>query len=1316
MAQITTRPHWISSEGEVQLPVEPGRAIQHTLPEDLFITMVKLGAICQVNGETIDDWPNYVVQTDDDVRLYSYPAGGDRKGLLSTVAMLALSVYTGGLVAAGLSATTGAAITIGGSLVLGLVNNALIKPPKQPSVDAASNPFYALSTSRNQATPWGGVPRVYGRMKVAPAILQQPIKARYGQDQYLYMVYDFGAGPLKLIRSARIGDTPVGRYELGEEGAHIFTGEYKPDDNLELSVRNTVTVGVGADLERNKAITRKVPAGKSSVVVDFTFPRGLVTINSSNGSQSPTAVSFDVLVKYESEQAKPIDEQGRINWSDPSLISSIKGVTYYMQWDNWSTGSGRDSKSYYYGVRNGAEVGTVLLDIKYGNLDLQLADVTIRYPSSAGGLITKRQQLHFVRTEDNYNIYNIISIYPEEDFPEFTAYYGDRFRIVTTPVTITVPNINGFIVSGKSTTALALSLTFRPSDPSKEYDLIVRRDTVEANQYTQDLMHWLDYSYVDAEDSVFTPDITHTVAELRIKAQSQVQNAVDTYTAVVESILPAWTGTKWESKATRNPAWVFCDILRGSMVRKPLSDSQLDLAAIKEWADDCDRDVSGRGVLRCDMVIASKTTTKEALESVASVGRASPVYRDGKISVIRENDTGTPVQLITPKNSRNLVAQMSYIPPVRGVKATYLNADNDWEQAEESVYNPQYSGPNTTELETLDLPGTTSRTQAIRFARYFIAEGLLRRERASVEMDIENLIAQRGDLVRLSNDVMEVGGFPRRVIKVEGDTITIDEPVLGPNNSVRLRGSNTILPATLIAADAFTLSPGHGIQKDDILEWGATKTIVADYLVEEVQPGVDLSASVTLVEYRPEVLTAGNGTIPPRVPKPGADGEFAIGAVQALAIEQHTEFVERVRLITPVLTWSQPKGGWPASYNIYQVIAGVSTLIDNVTETMYRGRPVNQLSIDTVYAIQYEVQAVTMSDHAGPTTSITTDIRPDTVRPRNVTNFASNILQEEIHLYWDNLYEPDLAYYEVRFSPDTSVETAWANSTMLVAEIPYDATSVTVNARTGTYFIKGVDTSGNFSDVAAKTVTQVNELAEVDLFDTITFDPFAGGTTQDCSVQDGILQLDFGVYEGWWFADDTIEFPNPWLIRLVASIRMREYNPSELLDSEWFDPLANAIPLSPSRQQGDNFVDAQIMYKTSTDAQWHRLITADVNTDIVTFAIKLTTKRTDIVPRVLGASVLADWHERLEAGGDVDISEFGTDIDFTHPFAPIQGVIKRPTLTVSLQSANPGDTAVVLPHASKPANEGFRIVIYDANGDGVNGSIDWQAFGVGKGY
>jgi len=128
------------------------------------------------------------------------------------------------------------------------------------------------------------------------------------------------------------------------------------------------------------------------------------------------------------------------------------------------------------------------------------------------------------------------------------------------------------------------------------------------------------------------------------------------------------------------------------------------------------------------------------------------------------------------------------------------------------------------------------------------------------------------------------------------------------------------------------------------------------------------------------------------------------------------------------------------------------------------------------------------------------------------------------------------------------------------------------------------------------------------------------------------------------------------------------------------------------------------------------LITADVNTEIIKFAIKLTTKRTDIVPRVLKASVLADWHERTETGGDVAISAAGTNIAFTHPFAPVAGAIKRPTVTVSLQGANPGDTVVLFPHDTLLPNEGFKVQVFNASGTATTGSVDWQALGVGKGY
>ena len=64
------------------------------------------------------------------------------------------------------------------------------------------------------------------------------------------------------------------------------------------------------------------------------------------------------------------------------------------------------------------------------------------------------------------------------------------------------------------------------------------------------------------------------------------------------------------------------------------------------------------------------------------------------------------------------------------------------------------------------------------------------------------------------------------------------------------------------------------------------------------------------------------------------------------------------------------------------------------------------------------------------------------------------------------------------------------------------ATSTTVPARTGTYFVRAVDTSGNTSQNATNVGTDIQSIAGLNVVATSTQHPTFAGVKTDCVVDD----------------------------------------------------------------------------------------------------------------------------------------------------------------------------------------------------------------------
>jgi hypothetical protein len=111
-----------------------------------------------------------------------------------------------------------------------------------------------------------------------------------------------------------------------------------------------------------------------------------------------------------------------------------------------------------------------------------------------------------------------------------------------------------------------------------------------------------------------------------------------------------------------------------------------------------------------------------------------------------------------------------------------------------------YDATTTTLFETLDLTNSvTDINQAWKEGRFHLAQGRLRPQTYELQCDVENLVCQRGDLIRVSHDVIAQGlGFGRvKTVQLDGSSnctgVTLDETSLsfesGHSYALRIRRS-----------------------------------------------------------------------------------------------------------------------------------------------------------------------------------------------------------------------------------------------------------------------------------------------------------------------------------------------------------------------------------------------------------------------------------------------------------------------------------------------------------------------------------------------
>lgn len=431
------------------------------------------------------------------------------------------------------------------------------------------------------------------------------------------------------------------------------------------------------------------------------------------------------------------------------------------------------------------------------------------------------------------------------------------------------------------------------------YDVRVMRVSEESeNASVADEAQWAFLRSVRQQNPVRDPEGL-TMVEMKVRAGEQTAGNVDRWSCVATAVLPAWDGSAWSSatrEAGRNPAWVFADILRR---HAGLSDDRLDLDSLSEWADYCDTEG-----FQVNVVINDDMTTWDALKRVAALGRATIRLDDGRYSVVIDRERDVPVQMFTPRNLRNFRASRSYRARTDGLRMTFTNPSADWAEDELVVcadgyyyYHPAEGAAPAEYIEDVRLwgvvdvpddPGHEYHTGLVmQHALYYLGVLALRPEQYEVEVDAEHLVARRGDRVLLTHDVLMVGSGWGRLTEVTvdgGGAVTaakVDEYVTmeaGKTYRARVRRSDgTIVAADLVldvgSSQSISFSPAipasdPPVAAGDLIVWGEADLETLDCIVKEIRPGADLSATLLLEPYAPEIFTLRAGeAIPDFRPK-----------------------------------------------------------------------------------------------------------------------------------------------------------------------------------------------------------------------------------------------------------------------------------------------------------------------------------------------------------------------------------------------------------------------------------------------------------------
>jgi len=946
-----------------------------------------------------------------------------------------------------------------------------------------------------------------------------------------------------------------------------------------------------------------------------------------------------------------------------------------------------------------------------GNIQEHAVDIYFEYRSIGGNWIP-------VRTDQLYGVYSVIEAPPYLRLKASTARPFNAVVSVTTPVT------------GQ--------FEFRAIKGSPEQT---------DSKYGEEAFITMIKSY--GEGSVVNLEKPHTMLEMRLLASDKISGSVQNLSAICTSVLRVTDdGVNFRYEATRNPAWIAVDILTGIANPKGLADDQMDWSSWIELANHC----NAMGY-HSDFVVDYSTTVLELLNSVLGVARASfTMTLSGKYGCLIDVKKSIPRQLITPANSRNFHGNRTFTDYAHAFLVSYIDPDLNWQKNQRTVYFDGYGENNATIFETLETFGITSPEEAWRYGRYMMAQSIHRAETFSVEMDIENLVVQRGDLVHVAHDVPKLGGQACRVVTVSGNEITINQELSVAPTGFTIRLSDGSIKTGKVLATApqngqiiYTIDAVGNIEPDDLIVMGQLDRVVNPYIVTEIHPSRDLTAEIALVKYVPEVYTSDTGAIPPWNPDYGND---LINTTDLQLVNLNAQniliYVSKYPVNEIKLTWSILGFNYDHT-DLYATTPNNKTVFlgDSRSYSFYQLYSVLQNMQWIGQDVVIEAIPVSASGLVGKGEKIAVTLIKDDTPPNKPENFGVNIQSEQVTLFWQISNEPDLLRYEARFTPEL-VFPNWANSNLL-GFTNWDVNRMTSGARTGTYMLRAYDSSDNASAISYQRTT-VQTLPNIELITDVNdynlnwagdlyhmerlpvlVDPFIDKWLRldRVSVMSEVLAGRAYLYsEGEYgnvYPDGVYNFAEPVYFDDVYEVRVSSYiqvhgesmNPdgtiseasTDLWDS-WIEYRASdELDYMSNWQTLDSLEN--LLGTANIFSQW-RIISAvgDVTARVIQFRIRAISKSNNVKVVVTDGLVTVDVTDRIWSENDLIIPETGRRILFDPSF-------QFDTIAIAVNID--GNDSPVKAMTSNKNRSGFDLRLVNIlDQSPVSGKVDILVRGQGK--
>ena len=791
------------------------------------------------------------------------------------------------------------------------------------------------------------------------------------------------------------------------------------------------------------------------------------------------------------------------------------------------------------------------------------------------------------------------------------------------------------------------------------------------------------------------------------------------YRLLLDDTLLAWDGVTFTNKYCANPVWCLKDFITNARygLGEFISSANLDNASLLEMSQYCEEKVAdGKGGFekrfRMDVVIDSNTKALDLLIQLCATFNAMPVYSAGGIS-FKIDKQANPTQLFGVGNIvKDSFAQswktLKEIPNV--IEIQFMDKDKGYRQETVSYIDEDALAAGDPMRKSQIRLFTTRTSYAIRAGRYALKVAKYIDRSVTFKAGIDAIACQAGDIISMSHDVPQ-WGFSGRI--QEGSTTTlvkIDRTMViedGKSYKIQVRFSDDTIEEknitspmgsyTEIECEAFSNAP----QAFDVYAIGETNKIKKDFRVVSIQREGTNECQIQALEYNENVYDDSDIILP--------DNNYSslsseIPNVENLNITESLVKKADGTIEDAIDVWFDKPDA--ASYYVKTYARAKIYISDNGGSSWgLRGETTGthfQILGDIIDDHTYKVRVVSVADtgEEGPF-----DISPmqeitivgKSAPPSDVASFLVNQNRDMIYFGWTAISDVDAWGYEIRRGED------WSSGEFITFQ--QGTTFLTTDVKMGveqSYWIKAIDTSGNYSDNAKEAIVTVSTIPFRNIIAEYEEHPDWLGTLSNLEKVGETLIISDGEYSGTYTAPirDFGYVATVYVgIDVIASISTgRRFNT---------DGVSRFNDSTTYRFSGQETLRvASFRIRTSEDnivwGDWEDYQPGDYYCRY--FQIEMTLAREDLGDYITCStlSYFGDLPDIDEHGSDeVTIADDGKEVFFTELFH------EEPSVHIEITSG-----AGIYSQFTAKSTTGFTVKLYNAQGVAQTGTFDWHSHGI----